>query len=87
MDQEKRAKRAHSLAAMGLVKRDGDVFTVSTPSLRGHQTNYKVGRNSNGKIYCTCLEFEDEERRDPSFRCEHILAVKNFLVMPTRRVE
>ena len=35
---ERRDKRAKSIAAMGLVNREGDRFRVATPSLRGKQT-------------------------------------------------
>lgn len=73
---EKREKRAMSIAAMGLVNREGDKFMVSTPSLRGKQTSYEVRRNETGKIRCNCLEFEEMAVEDASFRCEHILAVK-----------
>ena len=77
---EKRDKRARSIAAMGLVNRDGDRFRVSTPSLRGKQTSYEVWRDDAGKIRCNCLEFEETAVTDPGFRCEHILAVKYALV-------
>src|SRR5687767_542068 len=77
---EKREKRAKSIAAMGLVNRQGDKFSVSTPSLRGRQTVYDVWRDENGKIRCNCLEFEESSVNDSSFRCEHILAVKYALL-------
>jgi hypothetical protein len=77
---EKREKRAKSIAAMGLVNREGDKFRVSTPSLRGKQTSYEVWRDESGKIRCNCLEFEEAAVTDPGFRCEHILAVKYALV-------
>jgi len=77
---EKREKRAKSIAAMGLVNRDGDKFSVSTPSLRGRQTVYEVWRDASGKIRCNCLEFEESSAGEPGFRCEHILAVKYALV-------
>ena len=73
---EKREKRAMSIAAMGLVNREGDKFMVSMPSLRGKQTSYEVRRDAQGKIRCNCLEFEEMAVEDASFRCEHILAVK-----------
>lgn len=73
---EKREKRGMSIAAMGLVNREGDKFMVSTPSLRGKQTSYEVRRDSQGKIRCNCLEFEETAVEDANFRCEHILAVK-----------
>lgn len=77
---EKREKRAKSIAAMGLVNRENDKFRVSTPSLRGKQTSYQVWRDSEGKIRCNCLEFEEAAVTDSAFRCEHILAVKYALV-------
>ena len=77
---DKKEKRAKSIAAMGLVNREGDKFLVSTPSLRGKQTSYEVWRNEAGKIRCNCLEFEESVAVDPAFRCEHILAVKYALV-------
>jgi hypothetical protein len=73
---DKREKRARSIAAMGLVNREGDKFMVSTPSLRGKQTSYQVWRDGQGKIRCNCLEFEEMAVENVSFRCEHILAVK-----------
>ena len=77
---EKKEKRAKSIAAMGLVNREGDKFLVSTPSLRGKQTSYEVWRDEVGKIRCNCLEFEEAAVSDAGFRCEHILAVKYALV-------
>lgn len=77
---EKREKRAKSIAAMGLVNRTGDKFVVSTPSLRGRQTNYDVWRDEAGVIRCNCLEYEEAAVGDSKFRCEHILAVKFALV-------
>ncbi len=77
---EKRDKRAKSIAAMGLVNREGDHFSVSTPSLRGKQTSYQVRRDETGRIRCNCLEFEEAAVSDSAFRCEHILAVKYALV-------
>lgn len=77
---EKIEKRAKSIAAMGLVNREGDKFRVSTPSLRGRQTSYEVRRDESGKIRCNCLEFEEAAVSDAGFRCEHILAVKYALV-------
>jgi predicted nucleic acid-binding Zn finger protein len=77
---EKRTKRAKSIAAMGLVNRQDDFFRVSTPSLQGRQRSFVVRRDSNGKIRCTCLEFEEAVIADKEFRCEHILAVKFALL-------
>ncbi len=75
-----RDKRAQGIAAMGLVNREGDRFRVTTPSLRGQRSSYEVWRDDAGKVRCSCLEFEEQSATEPSFRCEHILAVKHSLL-------
>jgi hypothetical protein len=75
-----RDKRAQGIAAMGLVTREGDHFRVATPSLRGRTAKYEVWRDEAGKVRCSCLEFEEHAVEDPTFRCEHILAVKHSLL-------
>lgn len=75
-NSEKKDKRAKSIAAMGLVNREGDKFVVATPSLRGRQTSYEVRRDEQNRVRCNCLEFEEAVVSDSGFRCEHILAVK-----------
>jgi Rad52/22 family double-strand break repair protein/SWIM zinc finger len=75
-----RDKRAQGIAAMGLVNREGDRFRVTTPSLRGRRSSYEVWRDEAGKVRCSCLEFEEQSTSEPSFRCEHILAVKHSLL-------
>ena len=77
---EKRDQRARSIAAMGLVDRVGDHFSVFTASLKGRQVSYKVGRDLAGHIRCDCAEFVEEVKKERGFRCEHILAVKYALV-------
>lgn len=76
-----RDKRAQGIAAMGLVKREGDRFSVTSPSLRGRRSSYEVWRDEAGKVRCSCLEFEEHVFDQPSFRCEHILAVKHALMV------
>lgn len=76
---EIKIRRGKSIVAMGLVKREDNMFYVSTPSLRGKQVTYKVWRNDKGKVVCDCLEFESEFPSNPNFRCEHILAIKFYL--------
>ena len=75
-----RDKRAQGIAAMGLVTRDGDRFSVATPSLRGRTAKYEVWRDEAGKVRCSCLEYEEHASDDLTFRCEHILAVKHSLL-------
>jgi hypothetical protein len=75
-----RDKRAQGIAAMGLVTREGEVFTVKTPSLRGRTASYEV-RREEGKVTCSCLEFDEARVQGvEGFRCEHILAVKHHLL-------
>lgn len=77
---EKRDQRARSIAAMGLVNRDGDHFSVFTASLKGRQVAYNVSRDLAGQIRCDCSEFVEGVKQERGFRCEHILAVKYALV-------
>jgi hypothetical protein len=76
-----REKRAQGIAAMGLVTREGDRFRVSAPTLRGRKESYEVWRDESGKVRCSCIEFEEQASRDIAFRCEHILAVKQALLL------
>ncbi len=82
-----RHKRAQSLAAMGLVSREGDRFRVTTPAPRGKQVTYEVWRDETGRVCCTCPEFEEQMAQDTAFRCEHILAVKQTLAAHTQEPE
>jgi hypothetical protein len=73
-----REKRGQGLAARDLVRREGDYFIVTIPSLRGKRPEtYKVSRDTQGGIICSCPQFELETKSDPKFRCEHIHAVKH----------
>jgi hypothetical protein len=74
-----RDKRAQSLAAMGLVKREGSRYFVKSAALGGRQESYEVWRDENGRVRCSCAEFERQSPDDAAFRCEHILAVKYSL--------
>lgn len=75
----KRELRAKGMAAMGLVKHEGGVYKVTTPSARGKQVTYEVSRDAAGKVRCTCLDFDAQSKSGADFRCEHILAVKHSL--------
>lgn len=74
-----RDRRAQSLAAMGLVTREGSRYFVKTATARGRQESHEVWRDENGRVRCSCAEFERLWSDDPAFRCEHILAVKHSL--------
>jgi hypothetical protein len=82
-----RHKRAQSLAAMGLVSREGDRFRVTTPAPRGKQVTYEVWRDEAGRVRCTCPEFEEQSVSESAFRCEHILAVKHTLTAQTQETQ
>jgi hypothetical protein len=75
-----RDKRAQSIAAMGLVSREGERFKVATPTMRGRQASYEVWRDAHNRVRCSCLEFTEFAAEDTAFRCEHILAVKHALL-------
>lgn len=89
--EEKRAaqreRRAQSLAAMGLVTREGSRYLVKTASARGRQESYEIRRDENGRVCCSCAEFERMSAGAPAFRCEHILAVKYSLTMNAASVQ
>lgn len=91
--QKKREKRGAAMAAMGLVVRDGNTFTVSSPSLRASSQKYTVRRDESGRVVCDCLNFKCEVVSDAAFRCDHIYAVKKALLQkqveakPVRPVE
>jgi hypothetical protein len=82
-----RDKRAQGIAAMGLVTREGDRFQVKTPSVRGRTSTYEVWRDEASKVKCSCLEYEEAAQADPTFRCEHILAVKHHLLAKPKITE
>ncbi len=72
-------QRAKSLAAMGLVARHGDRFRVTTAAMRDRQQDFEVWRDETGRVRCSCPKFEETSGVNPTFRCEHILAVKHSL--------
>src|SRR5262245_65607785 len=68
---------------MGLVTREGSRYFVKTAAARGRQESYEVWRDENGRVRCSCPEFERLWAGDQAFRCEHILAVKHSLAEQT----
>src|SRR5262245_43389908 len=72
----RRDKRAQNLAAMGLVTREGSRYSVKTAAFRGQQETFEVWRDDSGRVRCSCAEFTEMSVESPTFRCEHILAVK-----------
>ena len=81
-DRAKLEQRGRGIAAMGLVEKtdNHNQFRVSTPSLRGKQTQYLVTRNEEtDRITCNCLVFEENQANHiDDFKCEHILAVDYY---------
>ena len=71
-------QRGLALAAMGLVRRSGGHFTVSSAILRGAAAPATVNRSAGGALRCNCSEFSTRSVSDPQFRCEHIFAVQHF---------
>jgi hypothetical protein len=69
--------RAKAIAAMGLVGRDYEGFNVTAPGFR--KETFRVWKDEEGRIQCSCAEFQERLVREPRFRCEHILAVKFHL--------
>jgi hypothetical protein len=73
-----REKRGQGLVARDLVRREGDHFIVTVPSLRGKRPEtYMVSRDEQGRAVCSCPLFVLESKSDLKFRCEHIHAVKH----------
>src|SRR5262245_50308130 len=68
---------------MGSVTREGSRYFVKTAAARGRQESYEVWRDENGRVRCSCAEFERLWAGDQAFRCEHILAVKHSLAERT----
>ncbi|MEW6128114.1 MAG: Rad52/Rad22 family DNA repair protein [Acidobacteriota bacterium] len=69
--------RAKAIAAMGLVGRDFEGFNVTAPGFR--KETFRVWKDEDGRVKCSCAQFQERTVREPRFRCEHILAVKFHL--------
>jgi hypothetical protein len=77
--------RAKAIAAMGLVERGYEGFNVASPGIK--KETFRIWRDENGVVRCTCPEFEARSEEEPRFRCEHILAVKFHLEPPAESQE
>jgi hypothetical protein len=73
-----RRQRAIGLVTLRLVSREGDAFVVKTPFLREPRPSARVWKEA-GRIRCDCDELATGRRKDPKYRCTHILAVKYAL--------
>ena len=72
--------RAKTIAAMGMVERDYDGFSVVSPGIK--KETFRVWRDEENRIRCSCSEFQERAEQEPRFRCEHIFAVKFHLEPP-----
>ncbi|HKG23269.1 MAG TPA: SWIM zinc finger family protein, partial [Blastocatellia bacterium] len=72
--------RAKAIAAMGLIERDYEGFKVMSPGIR--KESFRIWRDEEGRVRCSCPEFEEKSGQEARFRCEHILAVKFHLEPP-----
>src|SRR5581483_8857474 len=72
-----RAKRAGIILEMGLVRREANTFWVGSTTQRNIE--FQVWRDDSGRVHCTCADFSELGANDHTFRCEHILAVKEYL--------
>lgn len=69
--------RAKTIAAMGMVERDYEGFNVTNPGIK--KETFRVWRDEDNHIRCSCPEFTEKILTETRFRCEHILAVKFHL--------
>lgn len=63
-------------------KRSG-YFAVASPDATGRLLEHRVERKESdgrSKVVCDCWTFISESVKDPNFRCDHILALKEFLL-------
>jgi Rad52/22 family double-strand break repair protein len=72
--------RAKTIAAMGMVERDYEGFNVMSPGIS--KESFRVWRDEDGRVRCSCADYEAHIEREPRYRCEHILAVKFHLEPP-----
>jgi hypothetical protein len=72
--------RAKAIAAMGMVERDYEGFNVVSPGIK--KETFRVWRDEDSHVRCSCPEFQERIAADSRFRCEHILAVKFHLEPP-----
>src|ERR1700750_562230 len=72
--------RAKTIAAMGMVERDYEGFNVTSPGIK--KETFRVWRDEDNRVRCSCADYEEHVETEPRYRCEHILAVKFHLEPP-----
>src|ERR1044071_9077215 len=76
--------RAKTIAAMGMVERDYEGFNVTSPGIK--KETFRVWRDEDGRVRCSCTDYEEHVEAEPRYRCEHILAVKFHLEPPDEAI-
>jgi len=53
-----------------------DLFIVTPPHIAGSEPiTFEVRRGQDGRLWCTCAEFEEMVASDAAYACDHIYAV------------
>jgi hypothetical protein len=65
---------------MGMVERDYEGFNVTSPGIK--KETFRVWRDEEGRVRCSCADYDAHVEAEPRYRCEHILAVKFHLEPP-----
>lgn len=73
-----REQRGLGLAAMGLVRRVGDRYAVSSSIARNAAPQAEVWAEADNRWRCNCREFRARAFAGSKFECEHLIAVKHF---------
>lgn len=73
-----RNRLGQEIAALCAVRRACDYFKVTPPSFSESPPSFKVWRDNEGRVRCSCDDYVASD--EAAFRCEHILAVKHFLL-------
>lgn len=68
-----------AIAAFGMVRKNRNGFEISMPDILGQQTQYFLVRDTAGRIFCSCSEFQSMFETVESFECEHTYAVQYAL--------
>lgn len=65
-----------AIAAMGMVRKNGNGFEISIPNVSGGRSQYLLVRDTAGRICCNCSEFRLMSKTVEGFECEHVHAVE-----------
>lgn len=76
---EERKRRGKSLAEGGTVSLEDDHYKIET-AINGQPYEFIVMKTKNDQVVCSCEEWQDNVIADAAYKCEHIFAVKFFVV-------